>query len=288
MTTYPIEIRRCQHVKVNGTQCGSPALKGENVCHFHQQCTRMEEVEFYGDELPYGMGQMPFPVFEDATSIQLMLRQVTQLLLQKRIAHKTAGLVLYALQIASSNVKSMKLEMAQPTEVVVDKERMGETGLWETQWSTSEDDDQEEDETADDSWSGTIRACEERRGAPVRNHGGSCSGGSRCEENHVVPAVVESHLNVERRDGSTIRRLDSFAPMGLDHFSSETQGLRRGLYSCAASRLGHGKSFAGGPPGKTFAGGGARATRAKSQAASVWRGCSVRISMRSPSMVLDP
>jgi hypothetical protein len=26
MPSYPPTIRRCQHIKVNGTQCGSPAL----------------------------------------------------------------------------------------------------------------------------------------------------------------------------------------------------------------------------------------------------------------------
>jgi hypothetical protein len=34
----------------------------------------------------------------------------------------------------------------------------------------------------------------------------------------------------------------SFAPLGLDHYSFVTHGLRRGLYSCAAPRL----EFSGG------------------------------------------
>jgi hypothetical protein len=50
------------------------------------------------------------PPLEDANSIQLALMQVTRLLLSGRIENKTAGLVLYALQTASMNLKHLKLE----------------------------------------------------------------------------------------------------------------------------------------------------------------------------------
>jgi hypothetical protein len=26
---------RCQHIRMNGRRCGSPALRGENYCYFH-------------------------------------------------------------------------------------------------------------------------------------------------------------------------------------------------------------------------------------------------------------
>ena len=31
------EAPRCQHIKTNGTQCGSPALKDNQFCYYHQQ-----------------------------------------------------------------------------------------------------------------------------------------------------------------------------------------------------------------------------------------------------------
>ena len=34
---YPASIARCQHIKVNGIQCGSPALKDRKFCYFHQR-----------------------------------------------------------------------------------------------------------------------------------------------------------------------------------------------------------------------------------------------------------
>src|ERR1700726_2056257 len=32
--------RTCTHVKVNGVPCGSPALRGEAFCYFHQRMIR--------------------------------------------------------------------------------------------------------------------------------------------------------------------------------------------------------------------------------------------------------
>jgi len=56
-------------------------------------------------------------------SIQAVIRQVVQMVLQKRLEQKTASLLLYALQIASSNLKRMELEKPQPEQVVTDLER---------------------------------------------------------------------------------------------------------------------------------------------------------------------
>jgi len=33
---YP-EIARCQHIKINGVQCGSPALLNRKFCFFHTE-----------------------------------------------------------------------------------------------------------------------------------------------------------------------------------------------------------------------------------------------------------
>src|SRR5216684_227308 len=107
---------RCQHIKVSGTQCGSPALRSKNFCFYHQQ-NRPLTVECYSEQ-QYATGEIDLPVFEDAHSIQTVIRQVVQMVLQKRIERKTASLLLYALQIASSNLKRMELEKPQPEQVV--------------------------------------------------------------------------------------------------------------------------------------------------------------------------
>jgi hypothetical protein len=118
---------RCRHIKVNGTQCGSPAFRNKNFCFYHQR-DRPLTVECYS-EGPYASGEIALPLFEDAHSIQTVIRQVVQMVLQKRLERKTASLLLYALQIASSNLKRMELEKPQPEQVVIDLERESETPM---------------------------------------------------------------------------------------------------------------------------------------------------------------
>src|ERR1700687_1805258 len=136
MTSYPVEIRRCRHVKTNGTQCGSPALKGKELCFYHEQ-NRPQAVELYLDGERYSDGRIVLPVFEDAHSIQTVIRQVVQLMLTRRIERKDAGLLLYALQIASGNLKTMQAEKARPTQVVVEPDKAAETPLGRRPWSAS-------------------------------------------------------------------------------------------------------------------------------------------------------
>ncbi len=111
---------RCRHIKVNGTQCGSPALRSKIFCFYHHK-DRPLPVECYSD-IEYATGEINLPFFEDAHSIQAVIRQVVQMVLQKRLERKTASLLLYALQIASSNLKRMELEKPQPEQVVTDLE----------------------------------------------------------------------------------------------------------------------------------------------------------------------
>jgi hypothetical protein len=136
MASYPIEIRRCRHVRTNGTQCGSPALKGKELCFYHEQ-NQPREMELYLDGERYPDGSMMMPVFEDAHSIQTVIRQVVHLMLARRIERKDAGLLLYALQIASGNLKMMQAEKAKPTQVVVEPDKATETPLGMTPWSAT-------------------------------------------------------------------------------------------------------------------------------------------------------
>jgi len=136
MASYPVEIRRCRHVKTNGTQCGSPALKAEELCYYHEQ-NRPQEVELYLDGERHSESSMVLPVFEDAHSIQTVIRQVVQLMLSRRIDRKDAGVLLYALQIASGNLKTMQAEKAMPTQVVVEVDKAGETPIGMTPWSAN-------------------------------------------------------------------------------------------------------------------------------------------------------
>jgi hypothetical protein len=36
-------IPQCQHIKLNGVRCGSPALRGKDLCYFHNRHERHVE-----------------------------------------------------------------------------------------------------------------------------------------------------------------------------------------------------------------------------------------------------
>ncbi len=120
---------RCRHIKVNGTQCGSPALRSKNFCFYHQK-DRPCPLPCFSD-IEYATGEITLPFFEDAHSIQAVIRQVVQMVLQQRLERKIASLLLYALQIASSNLKRMELEKPQPEQVVTDLEPVDPDEAWQ-------------------------------------------------------------------------------------------------------------------------------------------------------------
>ena len=134
MPTYPVTIRRCQHIKVNGIQCGSPAKRNERHCHFHEECRLMSrEINMKFNE----HGIIKLPTLEDANSIQLGLAEVMRLLVTQQIDHRTASLLLRALRIAAANVKFTSLE-PKPTHVVIDPNCVENRPLGATAWSTVE------------------------------------------------------------------------------------------------------------------------------------------------------
>lgn len=85
---------RCEKVREDGTQCGSPQMKGHSYCYAHE---RMLQARARKLELP--------PV-EDANGIQMAVMLVQRALIDDEISEKKAGLLLYSLQIAASNVKN--------------------------------------------------------------------------------------------------------------------------------------------------------------------------------------
>jgi hypothetical protein len=101
------------------------------------------------------------PVLEDANSVQVAVMQIMNLILSGRIDTKSAGLLLYALQTASLNLKHTRFEPLE-TRVIIDPRNVPGTPLGADPWSEEdyedledeedydEDDDTEEDEQEDD------------------------------------------------------------------------------------------------------------------------------------------
>jgi hypothetical protein len=144
MSTYPGE--RCKRIKINGTQCGSPAIRDTRFCYFHTWCRPAQlDVSTSAAE-----PAAPFllPALEDASSIQLAITQVCENVLHRRLDAKKAGILLYAMQVASSNLGRLNQEKTPEN----------------TNESSS---DAPESSEPDRLPPGTIQACEQRRRSVV-------------------------------------------------------------------------------------------------------------------------
>jgi hypothetical protein len=150
------DVPRCQHVKVNGTQCGSPALRRRRLCFFHDK-VRRERARIAADSS--AQRRFNLPLLEDANSVQLALMKVIQMLGSGQLDHKTAGLMLYALQTASINLRNTDFEVDEVTDIVIDRDTVQATCINGPQWfedDFEENDDEEEVEEDDDVEAGTI------------------------------------------------------------------------------------------------------------------------------------
>ena len=87
---------QCKHVKLDGNPCVQPARRGKEFCRFHH--ILYEPVVMPGQPL-----YRP-PILEDTASVQVVIMQVIRELMRQPIDRHNAGLILYGLQLASSNL----------------------------------------------------------------------------------------------------------------------------------------------------------------------------------------
>jgi hypothetical protein len=80
----------CSHIKVNGVRCGSPSLRGEVFCYFHQRMIR-------GVRTPPKSRLHPMAFLEDQESIQASLMEVVNAIVRNHIDVPRARLILRAL-----------------------------------------------------------------------------------------------------------------------------------------------------------------------------------------------
>jgi hypothetical protein len=144
---YDVHIPRCTHIKTNGTQCGSPALRGRRFCFFHKNW-QGQHIQLNAQ--PAAPLRFTMPVLEDADSIQVALMQVMRLILAGQLEPKTAGLLLYALQTASLNLRQMSLEPRDRERVVIDPRSVADNGVGEDAWSKEEFEEEEEEEAGEE------------------------------------------------------------------------------------------------------------------------------------------
>ena len=158
---YSHEI--CAQRKANGDPCHSPALHGERFCHFHKL---MGKPNINIDNNPSGHAYLP--VFEDAVSIQSAITDVCEMMLHRRIETKEASILLYAMQVASTNMAHMNGEKAKVTSKRQKKNQTGGAEPSSSLAPSSEEAPATPESTAASSSEpqplppGTIQACEQR------------------------------------------------------------------------------------------------------------------------------
>jgi hypothetical protein len=203
------DVPRCQHVKLNGTQCGSPALRRKRHCHFHH---RMQD-----GRKRYGQGEVsPRPMYsmsllEDANSVQVALMQVLELLACGQMEPRVAGLMLYGLQIASSNLKNTKFEADNSTDVIIDRQDVRRTCIDGPQWFEEDFGTGERDEQ------------------PETLKGGEPEDGE--DENETESAQEEELPEQERTETASVRLMKAKAPVensvSIEEARKRVQGMVR-------------------------------------------------------------
>src|SRR5271170_4125676 len=96
-------VKVCTHIKVTGVQCGSPALRGEQFCYFHQRMMR-------GVQIPTNCRLHPIALVENEEAIQSSLMEIINALARNSIDFRRAELILKALYIAVKNSRRARFD----------------------------------------------------------------------------------------------------------------------------------------------------------------------------------
>ncbi|MCU1332188.1 MAG: hypothetical protein JWM08_1180 [Candidatus Angelobacter sp.] len=99
---------RCRWVRQDGTSCRSPQMKQHIYCFAHMQMAEARTL----------MLMLPAP--EDANAIQVGLMRIQKALIEDTISTKKAGLLLYSMQLALTNVGQTTFGQAKDEEMVRD------------------------------------------------------------------------------------------------------------------------------------------------------------------------
>jgi hypothetical protein len=99
---------RCEKVREDGTVCGSPQMKGYRYCYAHERMLQTQSLT------------LQLPALEDANAVQMAIMRVQKALIDAEISEKTAGLLLYSLQMASSNLKHTTFSSKEQKDVVTE------------------------------------------------------------------------------------------------------------------------------------------------------------------------
>ncbi len=96
-------VKTCTHIKVTGHPCGSPALRGEKFCYFHQRM-------IHGVPTPSKARIHPMALIENEEAIQVALMETINAIVRNQIDFQRANLLIRALSIAVRNSRRVRFD----------------------------------------------------------------------------------------------------------------------------------------------------------------------------------
>jgi len=101
-----MSFKYCQHVKENGTFCNSGAMKGRHYCYFHLRL-RARRLAMAKARATNTAWRLNLPPLEDLHAVQSSIMQVIDAVANGALDPHRGKLILYGLQQAGSNVRSL-------------------------------------------------------------------------------------------------------------------------------------------------------------------------------------
>jgi hypothetical protein len=132
---------RCRWVHQDGTTCGSPQMKRHIYCFAHKQMAEAQALA------------LRLPALEDANAIMIGIMRIQKALIDGTISTKTAGLLLYSMQLALQSVGKTTFGQVKGQELVretVDESEAissQQSAFSQTRFTTEDTEDAEEGKT---------------------------------------------------------------------------------------------------------------------------------------------
>lgn len=98
----------CHHLKEDGIYCASPALRGRDYCYYHLNLRRrrLARAQALRRGQPY---RLHLPTLDNLRAVQVALTEVLEAIAERQLEPKSAGLMLYGLQQATTMIRMAEL-----------------------------------------------------------------------------------------------------------------------------------------------------------------------------------
>ncbi|HEV7674713.1 MAG TPA: hypothetical protein VGQ12_09295 [Candidatus Angelobacter sp.] len=198
---------RCRWVRQDGTSCRSPQMKQHIYCFAHMQMAEARTL----------LLMLPPP--EDANAIQVGLMRIQKALIEDTISTKKAGLLLYSMQLAVTNVGQTTFGQAKDEEMVRDtvgeEEAFSEEALSSQHSAVSEKQNQHQHQrpfTTEDT-----EDTEEEKGLPRNQNLFTTEGTEDTEKNQGLPLMNTDDTEFGEAGGEDGSRDVEFVPVPGGH-----------------------------------------------------------------------